>query len=515
MRKVILGVLVVVVSFVVATLLMNVFWPPSLEQGRPALVAVPPLQPLSRTSTVLAPAAIAMSAIRDALEAQSPRNLAGKRQNPISQLLSNADINWTIARGPLTVAGRPDGLTVSTPLSGSFQAKGTIAGGVGAIGGALGGILGGNIGQQVQGLAGKAFDQHADIRGTVVATSRPTIAPNWRLAPNLTAQVNIADVAMPIIAGVKISVANEVKPFMDDAVREQTSALEARIRNDPFIEKSAREQWSKMCRSISLGAGQQGMPNLWLELRPTKAIAAQPKIDANAVTLLLGVQAETRIVPNETKPTCPFPAQLEIVPQANQGEISIGVPIDMPFAEVSKLLQAQLKGRKFPEDGSGSYETTIEQAAIAASGDRLLISLLAKVKRKGFFSFGAEATVHVYGRPVLDQQNQILRFTDVALDVQSATAFGLLGAAAQAAVPYLQKSLAEKAVIDLKPFAEDAKKQMAAAVGDFTKQGPGVQANVKINDLRLVGIAYDAKTLRIIADATGTVNVAITSLALQ
>ncbi len=105
MRRVILGVLVVVVSFVGATLLMNVLWPPSLEQGRPALVAVPPLQPLSRTSTVLAPAAIAMTAIRDALEAQSPRNLAGKRQNPISQLLSNADINWTIARGPLTVAG--------------------------------------------------------------------------------------------------------------------------------------------------------------------------------------------------------------------------------------------------------------------------------------------------------------------------------------------------------------------------------------------------------------------------
>jgi hypothetical protein len=514
MRRIILGVLVVVVSFVGATMLMNVLWPPSLEQGRPALVAVPPLQPLSRTSTVLAPAAIAMTAIRDALEAQAPRNLAGKRQNPISQLLSNADINWQIARGPLTVAGRPDGLTVSTPLSGAFQAKGTVSGEVGALGGAIGSIIGGNVGQQVQGLVGKAFDQHADIRGTVVATSKPTIAPNWRLAPNLTAQVNVADVAMPI-AGVKISVANEVKPFMDNAVREQTSALEARIRNDPFIEKAARDQWTKMCRSISLGAGQQGMPNLWLELRPTKAIAAQPKIDANAVTLLVGVQAETRIVPNETKPTCPFPAQLEIVAQANQGEISIGVPIDMPFTEVSKLLEAQLKGRKFPEDGSGSYETTIQQAAIAASGDRLLISLLVKVKRKGFFSFGAEANVHVYGRPELDQKNQILRFTDVALDVQSEAAFGLLGAAAKAAVPYLQKSLAEQAVIDLKPFAENAKKQMAAAVGDFTKQGPAVQADVKINDLRLVGIAFDAKTLRIIADANGTVNVAIKSLALQ
>jgi hypothetical protein len=40
--------------------------------------------------------------------------------------------------------------------------------------------------------------------------------------------------------------------------------------------------------------------------------------------------------------------------------------------------------------------------------------------------------------------------------VQSQAAFGLLGAAAQAAVPYLQKALADQAVIDLKPFAVSA-----------------------------------------------------------
>ena len=58
------------------------------------------------------------------------------------------------------------------------------------------------------------------------------------------------------------------------------------------------------------------------------------------------------------------------------------------------------------------------------------------MKNRGFFSIGADATVFVSGRPVLDKDNQILRFADVALDVQSQAAFGLLGAAAQAAVPY-------------------------------------------------------------------------------
>jgi hypothetical protein len=224
------------------------------------------------------------------------------------------------------------------------------------------------------------------------------------------------------------------------------------------------------------------------------------------------VQAETRIVPNETKPDCPFPQQLDIVPQANEGTLDIAVPIDIPFTEVSRLIEAQVKGKTFPEDGSGSFATTIKRAAVAASGDRLLISLLVNVKKRGFFAIGADATVHVWGKPVLDQEAQILRFTDVAVDVESKAAFGLLGEAAQAAVPYLQKTLADQAVIDLKPFTADAKKRMAAAAGDFTGQANGVSANVAINDVRLLGIAFDDKTLRVITDAKGTVTVAITSL---
>ena len=146
----------------------------------------------------------------------------------------------------------------------------------------------------------------------------------------------------------------------------------------------------------------------------------------------------------------------------------------------------------------------------------MLISLLVNVKKRGFFAVGADATVYVWGRPVLDQNAQILRFTDVALDVQSQAAFGLLGEAAKAAVPYLQKTLAEQAAIDLKPFAEDAKKRMAAAAGDFAGQAPGVTATVA--DQRTAACSaspIDDKNLRIIADAKGNVNVAISSLAWQ
>jgi len=519
LRQILIGAGMLVVSFFGALLLMNLLWPtaPSstLEQGRPALIAVPPLQPLTRTSTVLAPVAIALSAIRESLDAAVPHDLAGKPTNPVSQLLSSADMSVSVTRGPMSVSGQPGAMLVSTQLTGSFQAIGTLAGGAGsasnAVSSAIGNLIGSSVSQQVQSLAGKTFDQRADVHGTVQAVSHPTIAPNWRLTPNLSAQVNVVDVALPI-GGVKLSVANEIKPLIDGQVREQTSALETRLRNDPFIENAARSQWTKMCRSIPLGTAGQGMPNLWLELRPTRAIAAQPRIDAQAVTLLVGVQAETRVVPNETKPNCPFPQQLDLVPQANEGTVTIEVPIDIPFTEVNRLLEAQITGKTYPEDGTGSFATTIKQAAIAASGDKLLISLLVNVKKRGLFALGADATVYVYGKPALDQANQILRFTDVNLDVQSRAAFGLLGAAADAAEPYLQKALADKAVIDLKPFAEDAKKRIGAAVSDFAAQSDDMKATVNVTDLRLVDIAYDTDTLRLIGDANGSVNVAISKL---
>lgn len=515
-RTIFLGGLVVVVSFVAATLAIDALWP-SPPQPQVALKPLPPLPPLSGTSTVLAPTAITLAAIREALDATTPRNFSGKPQNPVSQLLSNTQLNFSVTRGPLSVAGQPGVLIVTTPLTGSFQALGTLTGaagsGLSSVGGVLGNLLGGNVGQQVENLVGKAFDEHTNIQGMVTTTARPAISANWRLAPNLTAAVNLADVTLPI-GGIKLNVGNAVKPVLDKLVHDQTGALETYLRNDPFIENAARAEWSKLCRAIPLGASGQGMPNLWLELRPVRAIAAQPRIDAKAVTLLVGLQAQTRIVPNETKPACPFPQQLDLVPQANEGSLAIAVPIDIPFSEVSRLVQAQVAGKTFPEDGSGAFAVKIKRATVAASGDRLLISLLVNVRKRGFFDFfGADASVNVWGRPVLDQQHQIVRLTDLTLDVKSNAAFGLLGAAAQAAAPLLQKALAEQAVIDLKPLAADAKQRIAAAMAGFAAQSPGIAANVTINDLRLVGIAYDTKTLRVIANADGVVNAAISSLA--
>jgi hypothetical protein len=79
-------------------------------------------------------------------------------------------------------------------------------------------------------------------------------------------------------------------------------------------------------------------------------------------------------------------------------------------------------------------------------------------------------------------------------------------------MPYVQKALAEKAVIDLKPFANDARAKIAAALKDFQQVGDGVRVDAAVNGLRLTGIEFDTKTLRVIAEANGTVKIAVTQL---
>jgi hypothetical protein len=513
LRTILVAIAVVAVSFVISLKAMD-WLSPRAASNSPAVVALPPLPVVSRSSFIVAPVVISLSVIREIADHAAPRNFTGKADNPVSQVLQNADIGWSASRGPMLASGGQDVLSLSTPITGKLNVTGSLSSkATGAVNDAIGGLLGGTAAKQIGAVNIKALNANAEIRGNITITSRPKLAASWHLEPNLGATVNLGDTSLSV-AGAKVNVPAQVKPLIDKTVGEQLNAVGDRIRTDQTLVQNARAQWAKVCRSIPLqGTGATAsMPPLWLELKPTRAIAAQPSVDAKAVTLMLGIQADTRITPTETKPDCPFPDKISIIPPTTGG-VSIGVPIDMPFTDLNKILQTQLAGRTFPEDGSGSVDVTVKSASVAASSDRLLISLVVRAKeKKSFFGFGGEATVHIWGRPMLDQAQQTMRLADIQLAVESEAAFGLLGAAARAVMPHLQKALADKATIDLKPFATNAQKKIAAAIADFQKNEDGIRVEANIGSLQLADIAFDSTTLRVIAQAEGSINVFVTAL---
>jgi len=198
LKTILIGIAVVAVSFLASLKAMD-WLSPSGTVRAPVLVELPPLPPAPRSSSIIAPVSITLAAIREAADRGAPRTFAGKADNPVSQILQNADIGWTASRGPITATGSQDVLSLATPLTGTLNVTGSLsAKATGAVGDALGGLLGGNVAKQIGSVNIKNLNASAEIKGNVTITARPKIAANWRIEPNLTAQVAIGDSALSI-----------------------------------------------------------------------------------------------------------------------------------------------------------------------------------------------------------------------------------------------------------------------------------------------------------------------------
>jgi len=131
-------------------------------------------------------------------------------------------------------------------------------------------------------------------------------------------------------------------------------------------------------------------------------------------------------------------------------------------------------------------------------------------ENKSWFGLAADATIHVWGRPVLDRSRQVLRFDEIAIDIESQAALGALALVARAAVPALERMIAQNAVVDLLPIAIDIRKNIEAAISDSRNAPPGVQIDASVVDIQLADIGFDAKTMRVIVETQGTVKAVVT-----
>ena len=281
LKTLLLAAAVIAVSFLVSLKAMD-WLSPRGNGPAPVLAELPPLPPASRSSIIVAPVAVSLAAIRDVADRAAPRTFAGKADNPASQILQNADIGWTASRGPIAAAGAQDVLSLTTALTGTLNATGSLSSKTtGAVANALGSLLGSNAAKQIGSVNIKNINANADIKGSITITSRPKLAAAWHLEPNLAGQVTLGDSNLSV-AGARVNVPAQVKPLIDKAVADQLGALgsgSATIAPSSRCACNGREPAVRFsCRAPRAST----IPPLWLELRPTRAIAVQPHVDASA-----------------------------------------------------------------------------------------------------------------------------------------------------------------------------------------------------------------------------------------
>src|SRR5579872_1427980 len=167
LKVILIAIAVIAVSFFVSLKAMDWLSPRGTIPAQ-ALAPLPPLPAAPRSSVILAQVTIPISAIRDAADRGAARNFAGKADNPISQILQNADIGWTASRGPIAATGGQDALTLTTALTGKLNVTGSLsAKATGAVGDAIGGLLGGNVAKQIGSVNIKAFNANAELKGNI------------------------------------------------------------------------------------------------------------------------------------------------------------------------------------------------------------------------------------------------------------------------------------------------------------------------------------------------------------
>src|SRR3954470_8125585 len=172
LKTILIAVAVLAVSFFISLKALD--WLSPRGGPAPVLVELPPLPAVPRTSIIIAPVAITLNAIRDAADRGTPRNFAGKAATPAEQILQNADIGWTAARGPIAASGAQDVLSLTTQLTGTLNVTGSLTSkATGAVGDAIGGLLGGNAAKQIGSINIKNLNVSGEIKGSVVVTSRP------------------------------------------------------------------------------------------------------------------------------------------------------------------------------------------------------------------------------------------------------------------------------------------------------------------------------------------------------
>ena len=79
-------------------------------------------------------------------------------------------------------------------------------------------------------------------------------------------------------------------------------------------------------------------------------------------------------------------------------------------------------------------------------------------------------------------------------------------------MPHLQRAIYERASVDLKPFAANAQTKLTDAIADIQKNEDGIRVKADITGLRLTDISFDSKTLRVIAEAAGSIGVFVSRL---
>jgi len=379
--------------------------------------------PVSRSSSIMVPVSIALSAIRDVADRSSPYNSTARPTIRIADL-QNA-ISAGRSRGPI-MATAPRTCCRWPRRSPHAECDGLAVGESNRRSAMLWGLLA-QCRETNRQREHQESQRHAEIKGNVTITARPKIAANWHRA-EFGGAGHLGDTSLSV-AGARVNVPAQVKPVIDKTVADQITALQARFRTIHLRAQRAAAMDKTLPLDSAADRKHHGVAAVAVAGDEAhRRTGGATAVDASAVLLTVGIEAETRITPAQTKPDWPV-SHRHRAGGGQPGHVIIAVRStclyeiqDRPGA----ICRKSLSGGRF---GLGRRHR--ERASVAPSGDRLLISCSSTPGEEKLPRLGGEANV-LSGAARARPGSATVRLANIELAIESEAAFRTIGAAARA-----------------------------------------------------------------------------------
>ena len=210
--------------------------PLELTAPAPAARPLPVMVPQVRDSVLHLPVEVSIEALQTRLEQAAPRQLSGREDNPLGAL-SDDRLDWQAERGPIALAGRPDGLYLQVAAVGQARVKG-----------------------KARILVEIPVSARADLAATLTARLQPQLRPDWTLAPNLVGMVQVQRAEVPIQGLGRVSLREQVQGPANQAAQGLLRRLEQRLGRDQQLRNLAQREWARLHQVQKVSEG----PPAWL-----------------------------------------------------------------------------------------------------------------------------------------------------------------------------------------------------------------------------------------------------------
>ena len=417
------------------------------------------LSPLSvRLSKFAVPVSVPLQAFETILDRMAPKVMSGS-----DELDFGIQMNWSVSRAPFTISTDNGDVMISTELDGSatFTKKILIE-----------------------------AQSTLKLRGRAWLIMRPTINEEWRIVPDLEMNVEVFRSEHKIFNMIYLNLGEFIQPHITDFVNMTTEKLEAFVNQNDFLERSAREEWTKLCESVKISTD----PDLWLEIVPKTVRTSQIRIEGKHLHFQLRIDTEIRVSSNGIQPTCRFPDQL-IVQSSELDRIEIVLLAEIDYDTLALALSDVVTDETFAD----GLPVTFEKLAIHPHGGSLMLEIQVSIGSNGWLSKFGNGTVYVSAMPDFSADGQVIFLKQIQLETTFENA--IMSALGQASEARMLDLLEGQATFRLDSIRDQILARINTVLNELSSRK--IEVDARIDNVRLIRLDVGPEYLRGVATLDG------------